>query len=312
MGVAESGERKSQILSRCKRPLVYWEKETTRKEKAEIEENTSIRSIGRKRAEKLEGIQPAILVDFPQAAKRKFRASGLFARFFPVYPLSNIGRRNVRKRVLIADELQAAYDRAVMDLLDIELIEGKEYRLELDTQARELWLGFAEEMEKGQADGGEYRDLRDWVAKLPGGALRLAGLFHLAEHGKQGLIQPVNFQTMASAVGLAMRLIDHARAVFGLVGADKTTDDAKAVWAWIVENQMTGFFRSDAHKRFHTKFGKVEVLEEVLDVLKGRELIHGPYKSKQGKGNRPSHGYTVNPAALLLATHQGGKGLKTS
>ena len=424
LGVAESGERKSQILSRCKRPLVYWEKETNRKEKAEIEENTSIRSIGRKRAEKLEGdavkeddperrdalakeaaelkaalpderfatqiftgdatpeaaqellvkgggkmaflsdesgllqvmagvysggdavldvflqgysgndvrvnrrcrsamierpaitlglsIQPAILGDFPQAAKRKFRASGLFARFFPVYPLSNIGRRNVRKRVLIADELQAAYDRAVMDLLDIELIEGKEYRLELDTQARELWLGFAEDMEKGQADGGEYRDLRDWIAKLPGGALRLAGLFHLAEHGNQGLIQPVSFPTMASAVGLAMRLIDHARAVFGLVGADKATDDAKAVWAWIVENQMTGFFRSDAHKRFHTKFGKVEVLVEVLDVLKGRELIHGPFKTKQGKGNRPSHGYTVNPTALELATHQGGKGLKTS
>ena len=250
--------------------------------------------------------------DFPQAAKRKFRASGLFARFFPMYPLSNIGRRDVRKRVLIPAELQAAYDRAVMDLLDIELIESKEYRLELDERARELWLNFAEEMEHGQADGGDYRDIRDWIAKLPGGALRLAGLFHLAEHGNQGLALPVNYQTMASAVGLAMRLIDHARAVFGLVGADKATDDAKAVWAWIVENQLNGFFRSDAHKRFHTKFGKVDVLEEVLDVLKGRELIHGPFKSKQGKGNRPSHGYTVNPAALNLAVNQSGKEMKTS
>ena len=52
------------------------------------------------------------------------------------------------------------------------------------------------------------------------------------------------------------------------------------------------------------------MLEEVLDVLKGRELIHGPHNSKQG--NRPSHGYTVNPTALEPATHQGGKGLKTS
>jgi putative DNA primase/helicase len=55
LAVAESGERKSQILGRCLRPLVFWEKERTRLEKPELEEAASLRKVAEKRAEKLEG-----------------------------------------------------------------------------------------------------------------------------------------------------------------------------------------------------------------------------------------------------------------
>ncbi|MDD5033162.1 MAG: YfjI family protein [Methylococcaceae bacterium] len=412
LAVAESGERKSQILGRCMRPLVFWEKERSRMEKAEIEENASKRKVAERRADKLEGeaakedederretltkeaaklradlpderfpvqiftgdatpeagqellvkaggrmafisdepglllvmagvysggeaildvflqgysgndvrgnrrcrsaiierpavtlglsIQPGILSDFPQAAKRKFRASGLFARFFPVFPRSNIGRRDVRRRVLIPDDLQRAYDRAVMDLLDFEPDGGEAVRLALDDEAREVWLDFADQMERGQAEGGDYQDIRDWIAKLPGGVLRLAGLFHMAEFGKDGAGKQVNGETMASAILLALNLIEHARAVFGLVGADKSIDDAKSVWAWIEQRKLPGFLRSEAHRKFHSRFGKVEDLIAALEVLKGRELIRGPYKSKGEKGGRPSEGYRVNPIALGL------------
>jgi putative DNA primase/helicase len=410
LAVAESGERKSQILGRCARPLVYWEKERTRQEKAGIEEAAALRKVGEKRAERLEAdaakeddparrealakeaaglraglpdeqfptqiftgdatpeaaqellartggrmaflsdeaglllvmagvygggevvldvflqgysgndvrvnrrcrsaiierpavtlglsIQPGILADFPQAAKRKFRASGLFARFFPVYPRSNIGRRDVRRRAAVADALQRAYDRAVMDLLDFEPPGGEPVRLSLDAAALALWQDFFQDIEAGQAEGGEYQDIRDWAAKLPGGVLRLAGLFHLAEHGPGGAGRAVGVETMAGAVKLGLRLIGHARAVFGLVGADKTTDDAKAVWGWIEQNRLPGFLRSDAHHKFNSRFGKVQDLEAALDVLKGRELLRGPYKSKSPKGGRPTVGYRVNPAAL--------------
>ena len=412
LAVAESGERKSQILGRCTRPLVYWEKERTRLEKAELEEAARMRKVAERRADKLEAdaakeddparrealakeaaglvadlpeerhptqvftgdatpeasqellvnaggrmafisdeaglllvmagvygggeavldvflqgysgndvwvnrrcrraiierpavtlglaIQPGILSDFPQAAKRKFRASGLFARFFPVFPRSNIGRRDVRKRASVPDELQRAYDRAVMDLLDYEPEgeDGGPVRLTLDDAALGLWHGFFEEIELGQAEGGDYQDIRDWAAKLPGGVLRLAGLFHMARHGKAGAGLAVGMESLGPAVGLALALVGHARAVFGLVGADKTTDDAKAVWSWIEHNRLNGFLRSEAHKKFHCRFGKVDALVDALEVLKGRELVHGPFTSKSGKGNRPSHGYTVNPAAF--------------
>jgi putative DNA primase/helicase len=52
--VAESGERKSQILGRCTRPLVIWEKERTRLEKAELEQAASLRKVAERRADKLE------------------------------------------------------------------------------------------------------------------------------------------------------------------------------------------------------------------------------------------------------------------
>lgn len=82
------------------------------------------------------------------------------------------------------------------------------------------------------------------------------------------------------------------------MGADKTTDDAKAVCTWILQNRLNGFLRSEAHHKFNSRFGKVEDLEQAMSVLIGREICHGPFKSNPGKG-RPAVGYTVNPELLL-------------
>jgi hypothetical protein len=408
--IAESGERKSQVIERLTRPLTFWERRRLDRERVALAENESIRRICLKRAEKLENdaakeddpdgrtalakeaaelkasmpeerfppqlwtgdvtpeelqdrlakcggkmavlsdepalfsvlagvysggeavldvflqaysgrdvrvnrrsrsaiierpaltlglaVQPGILSDFPPTAKRKFRASGLFARFFPIYPVSRVGRRNVRQRVVIPDELQRTYDRAVMALLDIESPDGQEFRLILDEEAREVWLAFAEDIERGQGDGGNLEGIKDSTAKLPGGALRVAGLLHIAEHGEAGTDLRVKKATMLRAVTLAWEVVEHAQAVFSLVGTDKSIDDAKTVWAWIDSNRLTGFLRSECHRKFHCKFGKVEELVAALEILKGRGLIRGPIAIKGTNGGRPGHAYEVNPAAL--------------
>lgn len=407
--IAESGERKSQVVGRLARPLTIWERRQQEKERAALAENDSLRKICIRRAEKLEieaakeedadrraaiakeaaeikantpaekyptqlwtsdatpeelqdrlakcggkmailsdegglfavmagiysggeaiidvflqahsgrdvrvnrrsrsaiienpaltlglSVQPGLLADMPSNAKRKFRASGLFARFLPVLPVSRVGRRDVRRRVEIPQDLQADYDRAVMALLDIEGEPGERVRLSLDDAAREIWLQFAEEIETDQGGGGKLESIRDWSAKAPGQALRLAGLLFLAERGQpgDGLIDE---RAMIRAVLLCRAFADHAMATFGLIGADPTVDDAKAVWAWIEENRLMAFTRSECHKKFHQRFPKVEQLIAALEILKGRALIRGPFAIKPNSGGRPGHGYEVNPAAL--------------
>ena len=250
------------------------------------------------------GIQPGLIQDMQPNAKRKFRSSGLFARFFWCYPASNIGKRDMARRGAISTELAGRYRAAVLGLLDIQpgtnnLGEEAEHVLTLSDAARNGWVAFAQKIENGQAEGGKLESLRDWCAKLPGGALRVAGLLHVAEHGYKNSTE-INADTMRRAVRLCALLIPHAVSVFDMVGAGAGIEDAKILWSWIERQGDAEFKRNDIHRAFHNRFAKVERLIAALDLLKGRSLIAGPFKGA-ASGGRPPVVYRVNPMALGVA-----------
>lgn len=250
------------------------------------------------------GMQPGLLQDMAPAAKRKFRSSGTFARFFFGLPGSRIGKRNMGRRVTIATDLEGRYRGEVLRLLELEPRadaaddEDDEHTLLLSDAARELWVAFAQKIENEQAEGGPLESMRDWCAKLPGGALRVAGLLHVAGHGKAS--EAVSEETMKRAVGLCLRLIRHAQAVFDLIGADPATDDARLCWRWIERRGEPEFLRSELHRAHHSRFDKIDRLIAALETLKTRNLIAGPYKGT-ATGGRPSIYYQVNPRAITGA-----------
>ena len=246
-------------------------------------------------------IQPGVFQDMAPAAKRKFRASGVFARFFFGLPASRIGKRDMGKRVEIPADLETRYRAQLLRLLEIQPRadaadgEDDEHVLQLSETARAIWVAFAQKIETEQAEGGPLESMRDWCAKLPGGALRVAGLLHVADHGAADA--PISDLTMKRAIGLSMRLIRHAQAVFDLIDADPSADDAKTCWRWIVRQQHTEFQRSDLHRALHNRFTKLDRLIQALEILKGRNLIAGPYKGAT-TGGRPPIYYRVNPQAM--------------
>ena len=247
------------------------------------------------------GIQPGLIQDMQPNAKRKFRSSGLFARFFWGYPASNIGKRDMGKRSVISLDLANRYRAAVMGLLDIkphtnDMGEESEHVLTLSEQARSKWISFAQKIEDGQAEGGRLESLRDWCAKLPGGALRLAGLFHVAEHGFRNGSE-IDENTMRRAVKFCAGLIPHTVAVFDMVGADPGVEDAKVLWRWIERQGGREVLRSECHKALHGRFAKVDRLIAAFELLKGRSLVAGPYKAA-GSTNKSIIFYRVNPLAL--------------
>ena len=87
-----------------------------------------------------------------------------------------------------------------------------------------------------------------WAAKLAGATCRLAALLHLASHLRDGWAQPISRGTFAAAIRLADYLIEHARAVFDLMGADPRTDDARWLLDWIDRTNRLQFSRRDAHR----------------------------------------------------------------
>jgi replicative DNA helicase len=172
----------------------------------------------------------------------------------------------------------------------------------LDPQAGELLLAFEGDLEPRLAPGsGDLAHLAGWAAKLAGATCRLAALLHLAEHLRHGWAQPISPDTFAGAIRLADYLVEHARAVFdlmGLMGADPRIDDARWLLDWTARTNRTQFSRRDAHAAApRGRFPKTTDLEPALTLLEEHGYLRRLDADPPGpKGGRPaSPRFLVNP-----------------
>jgi hypothetical protein len=149
--------------------------------------------------------------------------------------------------------------------------------------------------------------LAGWAAKLAGATCRLAALLHLASHLPDGWARPISPDTFAAAVHLADYLIEHARAVFDLMGADSRIDDARWLLDWITRTNRTQFSRRDAHWAApRGRFPKATDLEPALRLLEEhghlRRVDPEPSRDPRGRGRPASPRFLVNPLPRTAET----------
>ena len=213
-------------------------------------------------------VQPEVLRGL--ASRPGFGGRGLLARFLYSLPASLVGRRQVGAPPVPA----TVTDRYVRDLealaasLNAPDDDGPTL-LALDQAAAELLLAFERDLEPRLAAGsGDLAHLAGWAAKLAGATCRLAALLHLAVHLRDGWARPISGDTFVGAVRLADYLVDHARAVFDLMGADPRIDDARWLLDWITRTGQVQFTRRDAHAAApRGRFPKATSLDPALGLL---------------------------------------------
>lgn len=239
-------------------------------------------------------LQPGILADV--ASGRRFRDSGLLARFLYCMPVSNVGKRDVRRHVSIPKEVRLAYEAGLFELLDKRpRVSGDPKLLPFSDPARECWLCFGEEIEHQQGEGGKYESISDWTSKLPGAAARMAGLIELAEIGSGA--DTISEDAAARAVALARALIPHAQEAFGLLGTDAADGDALAMLKWIRAEGGALFKRSTCQKAMEGRFRSVSRLTAAAARLVQRDVLK---EDKRGNpGAPPSVWYRVNPKVFV-------------
>ena len=181
--------------------------------------------------------------------------------------------------------------------------------LTLDPQAGELLLGFERDLEpRLAADRGDLAHLAGWAAKLAGATCRLAALLHLASHLRDGWARPITADTFAAAVRLAGYLVEHARAVFDLMGTDPRTDDARWLLDWIARTNQAQFSRRDAHQAARGRFPKATDLEPALRLLEEHSYLRRvdpePSRDPHGRGRPSSPRFLVNPLPRATETTQ--------
>jgi replicative DNA helicase len=148
------------------------------------------------------------------------------------------------------------------------------------------------------ANSGDLAHLAGWAAKLAGATCRLAALLHLASHLRDGWAHPISSNTFTAAIRLAGYLVEHAQAVFDLMGADPRTDDARWLLDWITRSGRTQFSRRDAHASApRGRFRKAADLEPALTLLEEHGYLRRVDADPPGpKGGRPSSPrFLVNP-----------------
>lgn len=235
-------------------------------------------------------LQPGVLADV--ASGRRFRDSGLLARFLYAIPESNVGKRDVRRRVAIPDAVAGAYEHRLLELLGGRARTPEKPKvIALTDPAREAWLDFADEIERGQGDGGKFEAITDWTSKLPGAAVRVAGLIELADVGLGA--EMVSHHSVERAIELCRLLIPHAHEAFGLLGADSVDGDATAIVKWFKANGLTSFKRSECQKAMEGRFRSVDRLIKAAERLAQRDVLR-EFKTIN-RGAPPSVCYRVNP-----------------
>ncbi len=240
-------------------------------------------------------VQPQILSDMGQGSKKRFRGLGALARFLYVIPESNIGQRNVRQNFPVPDTVKSAYRAGIFQLLEIQPTQdGKDHPfiLTLSPGALECFQTFQEFIERNQGPSGEYEPIQDWTGKLPGAALRIAGLFHVVLYGAGSF--EIGLSEMEAALDLAEALIPHAQIALSRTAADKGNGGAQRVLDWIIEQGEESFTRGECHSALRGSFPTVERLIESLVLLQDHNFLSDPASVRKGQG-RPSIVHKVNP-----------------
>jgi replicative DNA helicase len=246
-------------------------------------------------------VQPEVLQGL--VGRPGFRGRGLLARFLYSLPKSLVGRRQAGAPPVppaVADRYTLELHALAASLATPDGYEGTAL-LTLDREAAELLLGFERDLEPRLAAGsGDLAHLAGWAAKLAGATCRLAALLHLASHLRDGWAQPISRDTLTAAIGLADYLIDHARAVFDLMGADPRLDDARWLLDWITRTNRTQFSRRDAHRAApRGRFATATDLEPPLRLLEEhgylRRVDPEPSQDPRGRGRPASPRFLVNP-----------------
>jgi putative DNA primase/helicase len=235
-------------------------------------------------------LQPDVLADV--ADNRRFRDSGLLARFLFAMPVSNVGKRDVRRRWSIPSFVSKEYERRLFGLLEgRELVASRPRVLGMSKAARAVWLDFAEEIEHAMAEHGALESIGDWAAKLSGAAARIAALCELAQRGVGA--QAVEADVTEKAVQLCRLLIPHAQAAFGLLGADSVDGDAAAIVRWARDKRLPTFNKSKCQKALEGRFRSVARLDKAIERLEQSDAAK--VEKQPNRGARATTNVRMNP-----------------
>ena len=221
----------------------------------------------------------------------------------PLQPPGQHRRQPQQHADPVPEPTETTYRDALQTLVLLLADHDTPHHLELTPEARQILLDFQDWIEpRLHPRTGQLAPITDWASKLAGHVVRIAALLHLAHTFTTGYAGPITADTMRAAERVGRYYLDHALAVYDLMGrSDPDLDDARDVLAWITKFcDRTGrdtFARRDALRGLQSnRFPTAEDLEPALKLLTEHGHIRPKAAEKTSKGGRPSAHLRGTPA----------------
>jgi hypothetical protein len=165
---------------------------------------------------------------------------GLLSRLIISAPDSASGTRFWRDEDPGTDYALKSYDARVLEMLEasLPLAVGKinelqPRRLPLSSAARQLWIDFADHVERAIGTGGELEPIRGLANKLPEHAARLAGVLTLVRNLRA---VDIGTEEIGAGIALAEHYAAEALRLFGTSGVSGDLRLAQRLLYWLLNS----------------------------------------------------------------------------
>ena len=216
----------------------------------------------------------------------------------------------------LPEQVIANYRQRIEDLLtlspSLDLDDDDQpipHMIELDSDARQLFTDFYREVQQERRAEGEGL-FAEWLAKLHGATLRLAGVLHMAEHGKPGAELSISSETTAAAIELGKYFSAHARAALARIREDEATEGALRILGWVKRNAGAvseamekggGLSLRDLRQQLRHTFETNEELQAALFALASRGYAREaamPEREEGTRGRKPTAKWQFHPSLV--------------
>jgi hypothetical protein len=214
-------------------------------------------------------MQPIIMTRLLGACGGAARNMGFVARNLLAWPASTIGQRPYREPPADASASNRLNAR-LRELLDMKLsTEGAQMALVLPSLnltwgAKKEWVSFFNGTENELCRSGEFGDVADIGSKIAENAARMAGVFHVVEHGPAGEIEK---QLMESGIAVAAWHLSEARRVIGVKRKPEKAADAELLLEWFLRQEDKPIDRRDILRRGPRSLRDKSCRDRALKVL---------------------------------------------
>ena len=242
-------------------------------------------------------VQPVVLSE--ALNNKEFVERGLMARFLYSVPGTKVGKRRYNT-VPIDEKVRKDFHKLIDDLLELREWDHPKY-IYVSDEASALGEEFYNEIETELFS--KYEDMSEWIGKLYGQTMRIAGVIHVVEHLGESHNIKVDADTMRRAIEIGRYYLSHAKYVFLKSGMYDPPEvkNAKYILSRMDKDGRPKMSKRDIYHLCQNKVGFEKADSENfisgLEELRRRGYIKIE-RITSPTGGRPTEMITLNPLYL--------------
>lgn len=215
-------------------------------------------------------VQPAHYAE--AMSNKQFSGRGFIHRFMFAFPEPMTGHLKFESPNIDLN-LQTMYHDLIKSLLVIPYPKDKLPMICHSREARILFEDYFDHLQKEMQQGERFENMKEWASKQFARALRVAGIFHMAEHKGYIADKPLSGENAAYAIALALWEEQQAYHALSGEGAESdTVRNAKLILDKLKKLEVNEMTKSELLSRKITRLSAQE-LAEPLELLESLNYI---------------------------------------